>query len=194
MELTLSQALTNAESYTALVQETFHGPPLSRTAPRKPPELTENWSTAYYQTELIFQEPIQGTFYHGRGEQSYPSSRQQLFNDPFSTTNQKLRFRGRINFYVDTRQVRMPPETTIPSVSVQILQDTSGTPSGVIELLQRDYTGAQYVGPRQPLRLPSTNSFDFWVSNSGRVNIKLWFDTWTSMFDDTILVMTDAII
>jgi hypothetical protein len=190
MNLSLRQALTNAESYALLVIENFQGPPRSRIPPPTP--LTANWSAAHMSSEVMFNEPVSGLFYEGRGRRRLLSSQQAWFEAPFLSVR-PIRFRGQVRFYVDSDDMPMPAGTPIPEVRVQVLfipSDRSQQPRGVYTHTD---SRPRYMEPGLPLLISFDPDFDFTVSDNGRLRFTFWLggaDFW-GVYEDTVYVRPD---
>lgn len=194
MGLSLNQALTNAESYALLVIENFTGPPAA-SPPPPPPSLTTTWSPEHMSSEVYFNNPVPGLFYGGRGRSRLLSSRQRIIESPFLEVR-PIRFCGQVRFYVDTADVPMPAQRSLPEVHAQILFAPSRAEANPMEMYYHVDANPVYIAPDLPLILSFSPDFDFTLTENGRLRTTLWMNDTTTqnfcgMYEDAVIVRPD---
>lgn len=151
--LTLNQALTNADSYALFVVNNFLGPqPNQGTGfyPVQPPAQSQSWDHGQWFIELILTSPVRDRFYYGRGQSRLMWNERSVIETPFPQ-NRPINFSATINFYIDTPEIQKPPFEPVPDISTQVLfhnvlsQRTSQVNYGE-DLLPG------YAGPGRPVR------------------------------------------
>lgn len=195
LNLPLSRAMNNAESYALLVTENFTGPPVQPAETVPPPAaLTTDWSTAYMSSEVMLNQPVNELFYEGRGRRRYLSSVRPSIEAPFPSM-QPVRFRGQARFYLDTTDMPMPQGHTPPQVWSQILFTPFNERERTLTLFEHNDPQPQYMEPEFPLLVNFSPDFDFTISQNGRVRFTFWMsdatDPFIATYDDTITVRPD---
>ena len=175
MNLSLNQAMTNAESYALFVVDNFIGPPVNRPFREQVSPVSQNWGHSHWYVELEITNPIHERAYFGRGESRYIENEHPIIETPFPQ-NRPIHLVGRIRYYLDSPEVQKPPFEPTPYLQAQILFNNYQT-QVIHAVVQEEDPLPAYLGPGRALRSSFSGNIDATFTENGELSIALLMGT-----------------